>query len=276
MRSRFFVIAAMLVALLLLVSYGYSQATRDPVVHSVRMADPNWPRDSRPLRLVLMSDTHVQGPDMPPARLARIVAAANKLDPDIVILAGDYTTSNYFPTRTYAIDEAVYPFRLLTAKLGKVAILGNHDRNDPNESRAALELVGLTVLENEAVQIGPLAIGGVHWGLRKALKRLRAREGIKILVGHGPDPFARLPADIPLMLAGHTHCGQMVLPFIGALATGSKYGRRYMCGVIRGQDNTLIVTAGLGTSRVPLRFGAPPDIWLIILGPPPATIAQAH
>jgi predicted MPP superfamily phosphohydrolase len=223
-----------------------------------------------------MSDTHVQGPDMPPARLTRIVMAANKMDPDIVVLAGDYTSSSYFPTRSYTLEEAVNPLGFLKAKVAKVAVLGNHDRNDPSESKAALERVGLTVLENEAVQIGPLAIGGVHWGLRKALNRLRGLNGIKILVGHGPDPFARLPEDVSLMLAGHTHCGQIVFPLIGALATGSRYGTRYMCGLTRRPDSTLVVTAGLGTSRVPLRYGAPPDIWLITLGPLPDTIARSH
>ncbi len=270
------VAAAILAAALLLISHGYAQARRDPAVRSVRLAYADWPQDTPPLRLLLMSDAHVQGPDMPPDRLARIVVAANKLEADIVVLAGDYTSSSYFPTRTYTFEEAVYPLRLLNAKVAKVAILGNHDRNDPAESKAALERVGLTVLEDEAIQIGPLAIGGVHWGMRKALNRLRAREGIKILVGHGPDPFARLPADVSLMLAGHTHCGQIILPFVGPLATGSRYGTRYMCGLTRRPDSTLVVTAGLGTSRVPLRYGAPPDIWLIILGPLPATIARSH
>jgi predicted MPP superfamily phosphohydrolase len=222
-----------------------------------------------------MSDMHVQGPDMPPARLAKIVAAANELDPDIVVLAGDYTTSTYLPTRTYSLGQAVAPLRSLRAKLAKVAVLGNHDRDNPAASQAALEGVGLTVLEDKTIEVGPLAIGGIHWGFKKALRRLRERKGIKIMVGHGPDPYPRLPPDVPLMLAGHTHCGQMVLPLVGALATGSQFGTRYMCGLTQRQDNTLIVTAGLGTSRVPLRYGAPPDIWLITLEPPPGTISQS-
>jgi hypothetical protein len=65
------------------------------------------------------------------------------------------------------------------------------------------------------------------------------------------------------VLAGHTHCGQIVLPLIGPLETGSDYGRKYVCGVFRSGLKTLIVTAGLGTSHIPIRIGAPPDIWLI-------------
>lgn len=261
------VVLAIFAALLATVAYGYTQALRDPVVRSIRLADPNLPSDAAPVRLVLMSDTHVQNPDMPPSRLARIVAQVNALEPDIVVLAGDYTASSYLPLPAYSLSEAVQPLAALKAKTAKIAVLGNHDREDPAEGRDALEGVGLTVLENEAIQVGPLAIGAVHWAFKKAIKQLRERQGMKILVGHSPDPYARLPDDIALMLSGHTHCGQIVLPVIGALATGSKYGRLYMCGVTERPANRLIVSAGLGTSRLPLRMGAPPDIWLISLEP---------
>lgn len=69
------------------------------------------------------------------------------------------------------------------------------------------------------------------------------------------------------MLAGHTHCGQVALPLIGPLSTMSRYGRRYACGVVREGARTLVVTAGLGTSGIPLRLGAVPDMWLVEIGP---------
>ena len=266
-RPPLAIAAAVIAALLAVVAYGYTEALRDPIVRSIRIAEPSWPADAPAIRLVLMSDMHVQGPDMPPSRLARIVAQVNALKPDIVVLAGDYTASTYLPTRTYSLVEAVQPLASLKARTAKIAVLGNHDREDPAESRAALEAVGLTVLENDAVQVGPLAIGAIHWAFKKAINQLRQHDGVKILVGHSPDPFARLPDDISLMLAGHTHCGQIILPVIGAVVTGSKYGRLYMCGVSERPASRLIVSAGLGTSRIPLRLGAPPDIWLISLEP---------
>jgi predicted MPP superfamily phosphohydrolase len=268
--------AAIIAVLLAVIAFGYTEALRDPVVRSIRIAEPSWPSDAPAIRLVLMSDMHVQDPDMPPSRLARIVAQVNKLEPDIVVLAGDYAASSYLPTRTYSLAEAVQPLASLKARTAKIAVLGNHDRDDPADSRAALEGVGLTVLENDAIQIGPLAIGAVHWAFGKAINQLREHKGMKILVGHSPDPYARLPDDISLMLAGHTHCGQIVLPVIGALVTGSKYGRLYLCGVTERPANRLIVSAGLGTSRVPLRLGAPPDIWLISLEPAQPTATPLH
>ena len=256
----------MLVVLVLLVSaFGYSEASRDPLVRRAEFADPEWPANARAVRLVLMADSHVQGPDMPPERLARIVAQVNALKPDVVVLAGDYTTSNPLATKTYSLAAAVEPLRALRGKV--IAVLGNHDRSDPEQARAALEAVGATVLQDNAIQVGPLAIGGVRRRLPPAIRELRALKGTRIILSHSPDPFSRLDDSIPLMLAGHTHCGQVVLPLLGPITTGSRYGRRYACGIIREGEKTLIVTGGLGTSRLPLRLGAPPDLWLITIGP---------
>ena len=69
------------------------------------------------------------------------------------------------------------------------------------------------------------------------------------------------------MLAGHTHCGQIRLPLIGAVSTMSEHGERYACGRVDEGGRTLIVGAGLGTSILPLRLGARPDLWLVTIGP---------
>ena len=75
-----------------------------------------------------------------------------------------------------------------------------------------------------------------------------------------------LPGPVALVAAGHTHCGQISLPLIGRLATASRYGERFACGLIRDRGQPVVVSAGLGTSIVPLRYGVPPDLWLIELG----------
>jgi predicted MPP superfamily phosphohydrolase len=211
---------------------------------------------------------------MPPSRLVRLVDRMNALAPDLVLLAGDFVSDRRFSTRRYPLREAVAPLAALRAPLGRIAVLGNHDHwRNAAEARAALAAAGIRLLDNDAVTAGPLAIGGLddaytrHHDLPATLARLRALAGAKILLSHSPDPFAKLPADIPLMLAGHTHCGQIVLPLIGPLETASDYGDRYVCGIVRERGQTLVVGAGLGTSIVPLRIGAPPDMWLLELGP---------
>jgi predicted MPP superfamily phosphohydrolase len=96
---------------------------------------------------------------------------------------------------------------------------------------------------------------------------MRSLSGARVLLSHSPDPFATLPPDIGLMLAGHTHCGQIRLPLWGPLETDSAYGERYACGFIEENGRKLIVTAGLGASRLPLRLMAPPDFWIVTIGP---------
>jgi predicted MPP superfamily phosphohydrolase len=218
---------------------------------------------------------------MPPQRLERIVDRINGLHPDVIIAAGDYIGDNWFG-REYPIGEAIAPLRRLKSRLGVYAVLGNNDYDVPAETVATdLRAAGITVLVNGAVSAGPLAIGGIDgailpkhasWWARRnwTYSALRRTPGIKVLVAHRPDEFQAAPAWVSIVLAGHTHCGQIVLPLIGALETGSDYGSRYRCGVYRDGAKTLVVTGGLGTSHVPLRIGAPPDIWLITIRRSPA------
>lgn len=265
------ILAALGVALVL---FCYWTAVQDPVVRRVRIPMKEWPEDERPVRALLMSDVHVGGPDMPPARLVRIVAQINALKPDIVLIAGDFITDKRLATRHYSHDEAIAPLAALRPRLASVAVMGNHDHwRDSAAAHRALAAAGIAVLDNHAVQIGPLAVGGLdddftgRADIPATLAALARLKGPKIVLSHSPDPFPRLPAEVKLMVAGHTHCGQVAPPLIGPLSTMSDYGRRYACGVVREGGKTLVVTAGLGTSGVPLRLGAVPDLWLIELGP---------
>ena len=254
--------------------WSYGTAVSDPAVRRVKVALPGWPAGQAPVRAVLISDIHVAGPDMPPSRLARIVAQINALEPDLVLIAGDLVSDKRLATRHYSMSEAIAPLGRLRPPLGAYAVLGNHDHwRDAAEARAALRAAGIRVLDNDAVAAGPLAIGGLDDAftgrddLEATLGAMRRLPGARILLSHSPDPFPSVPADVGLMLAGHTHCGQIRLPLVGALSTMSDYGERYACGRVDEHGRTLIVSAGLGTSLLPLRFGARPDLWLITLGP---------
>jgi predicted MPP superfamily phosphohydrolase len=259
---------------LALIGWCYWTAIADSVVREADISLPDWPAGVPPMRVLLMSDIHVAGPDMPPERVARIVEQANALHPDIVFIAGDFISDRRVSTHDYSFAEAMAPLAGLRSRLGTVAVLGNHDHwRDAAEARAALRHIGVRLLDNDAVELGPLAVGGLddpftrHEDLGAMLNALSALPGARIVLSHSPDPFPVLPRDVDFMLAGHTHCGQIRLPLIGALSTMSAYGDRYACGLIRENGRTLIVSAGLGTSLLPLRLGAVPDMWLIRLGP---------
>jgi predicted MPP superfamily phosphohydrolase len=152
-------------------------------------------------------------------------------------------------------------------------VLGNHDHcRNAAAARAALRSAAVMVLDNRAVALGPLAIGGLdddftgHARVAEVVEALRTLRGARLLLSHSPDPFPQVPSAVGLTLAGHTHCGQIVLPWVGAPATMSRYGDRYRCGFIRENGKLLLVTAGVGTSIAPLRIGAPPEIWLLTIG----------
>jgi predicted MPP superfamily phosphohydrolase len=264
----------LLTAGLVLLGWMYWTAVTDPVVRTAEVGLADWPAGEPPVRAILISDIHVAGPDMPPERLARIVAQIDALRPDVVLIAGDLVSDKSVATRTYGLTEAVAPLAGLRPRLGVFAVLGNHDHwRNAAEAHAALEAIGIRVLDNEAASTGPLAIGGLdddftsHADLPATLAALRRQGGARLLLSHSPDPLPNVPPDVGLMLAGHTHCGQIRLPLIGAIATESRYGDRYACGRIDEGGRTLIVGAGLGTSILPLRLGARPDLWLVTIGP---------
>jgi hypothetical protein len=260
---------------LALLALGYWTATREPVVRETRVMVAGWPQAQRPLRVLLVSDIHVGRPDMPIERLERIVEQMNALRPDLVLIAGDFVSHKSLWEPTHPSAVVTGPLAALKPPLGVFAVLGNHDHwGDAAATYRALAGAGVRTLTNQAVRVGPFALGGLdddHTGrarLGQTLAEMRALGGVPILLSHSPDPFPDVPEWVPLMVAGHTHCGQISLPLVGPLATASRHGRRYACGRIDENKRTLIVGAGLGTSVLPLRIGAVPDMWLIEVGAP--------
>ena len=246
----------------------------DPVVLRTRIALPGLAPDSPPLQIALISDIHVAGPDMPPERLERIVDQINGLKPDIVAIAGDLVSDKRTATHIYTPEEIVAPLGGLTPRLGTFVVPGNHDHwFDMPGLSVEVQRQGLILLANDAAQAGPLVIGGLdddytdRADLPATLARMDAFDGARLMLSHSPDPFPDLPDTVPLFLAGHTHCGQIRLPLIGALTYMSDYGDRYACGRVDEDNKTVIVGAGLGTSLLPLRFGTRPEIWMIEIVP---------
>lgn len=266
-----------LFALVVLVclAIAWRDTMADPMVRRTQVVMPGLPAGSPPLRLVLLADLHVADPGMPPSRLAAIVAQVNALEPDLVLFAGDFISDRRLATRHYPFREALAPLAAIEARLGAVAVLGNHDHwRNALAARTELTRIGIPVLNNQAITRGALRIGGLddeftrHDDMQAMLAALGPRSGRELVIGHSPDSFAKLPRDIPLMLAGHTHCGQGRLPLLGAPISNSRFGARYLCGRIDERGHTLIVTAGLGVSVLPFRFLVKPDLWLVTLVAP--------
>ena len=256
---------------------GFKNAIADPVQRSSIVAVESLPATAEPIRIALLSDIHTGNAVTRPDRLASIVRAVNDAAPDIVVLAGDFVVGESARGAARRAED-LHPLAGLRARHGVFAVLGNHDHwTNPDAIRASLTRAGVTVLENDARRIGPIALVGIddrfsgHDDIPKALEKAAAVGGLPVVLTHSPDLVTDLSADIRIVLAGHTHCGQMVAPFIGPIVRyhqgNSLYSDRYRCGRINDNKRSIFVTAGVGSGAVPLRFGAVPDLWLIELRP---------
>ena len=168
-------------------------------------------------------------------------------------------------------EKIAAELRKLQAQNGIFAVLGNHDWYlDGEKVRQALQQAGIPVLENENISLqtgrGELTIAGAaDYTMRipDLEKTLKGAHAPVLLVTHSPDIFPQVPKNVMLTLAGHTHGGQVAVPFIGPLLIPSDFGRRYAGGLIEEDGKKMIVGRGLGTSLLPVRFNCPPEIVII-------------
>lgn len=272
MRRLLFALLAVLAVVAVPAGWGYRNARADPVVRRAAFALPRWPAGVRPVTVALLSDIHAGNRATDPARLARVVAQTVALRPDLILIAGDFLPGDA-PIGAAEAARRLAPLRGLRAPLGVVAVPGNHDHwTGLPAVREALGRAGITLLANDALQRGPLAIGALddafsgHADVGRTVAALRRLPGARLVLTHAPDVAARVPAEVPLVLAGHTHCGQVVLSGLGSLADGRFYQPRYRCGIAGSRGQAVVVTGGIGGS-LPFRLGAPPDLWLLTLGP---------
>ncbi|HEX4555350.1 MAG TPA: metallophosphoesterase [Xanthobacteraceae bacterium] len=264
--------------------YGAGIEAESLLVTRYRLTPPRWPAGMR-LSISVIADLHAGGPNMLVSHIGRIVATANLLNSDIVLLMGDYFATHRFVTERVPHPVWAAELKRLKARLGVWSIFGNHDWwYDIDGVRAALAGVGIPVLENQAVLIGEA--GQRFWlaglgdqlahplghhrfqgedDLPHALAQVETDHPV-ILMVHEPDVFTEVPERVSLTLAGHTHGGQIRLPFVWPRYVPSAYGARFAYGHIVEQGRHMIVSGGLGCSNVPIRLGVPPEIVRIDLG----------
>ena len=265
-------------------AYAASEAAHDLVVTDYRLTPPGW-RAGQRLTITVIADLHAGGPNMGVERVAQVVDAANALKSDLVVLLGDFFATHRFVTEHVAPPVWAAELARLKAPLGTYAIYGNHDWwYDIAGVRKALERVHIPAMQNEAVLLGepgrrfwlaglgdqlahyisPGHFRGVD-DLPGTLKRVTTGDPVILLV-HEPDIFTEVPAHVSLTLAGHTHGGQIRFPLVPPVWAPSAYGARFAYGHVVERDRHMIVSGGLGCSKVPLRLGMPPEIVRVTLG----------
>jgi predicted MPP superfamily phosphohydrolase len=221
--------------------------------------------------VAFLSDVH-HGPYVPRSYVRHVVAMTNALAPDLVALGGDYVHKD----RKY-IAPAIAELGALRAPLGRFAVLGNHDNWEGGpETKDALAGAGITEVTNAGVWVerggARLRVCGVgdlwtDWADPGAALGSASTQDAVLLLSHNPD-LAEMLTDprVGLMLSGHTHGGQVVLPGYGAPVVPSKYGQKYLHGLVQGLRCRVFVTRGVGTVTPPVRFCCRPEVVLLTLG----------
>ncbi len=220
------------------------------------------PAEFKGFKIALLTDLHrsaLVSADL----IDRAVSAALAARPDIVVLGGDYVTN--FDTR-FAGPVADALGRL-TAPAGVIAVLGNHD--DERAVPAALTARGIRVLREQRMRLemGGRSVDFVgigYWTRGEArIGALIDREATPILVAHDPRRMAEAEAlSIPLVLSGHTHGGQVVVPPFGPI---NRFRFPITQGRLRRNNTTLFVSRGIGTIYLPVRINCPPEVAVLTL-----------
>jgi uncharacterized protein len=244
---------------------------RNLLVKELELALPQWPAALDGVRLGVMADLHAGVPHVGLARIGKVVDAMNAARPDVHLLLGDHLDASQIWRRRLAPEAVAEQLARLDAPLGTISVIGNHDwRNSGDRMWRALDAVGVTVLEDRAVNLGRFWVAGLGDMRHRAPDVRAALEHIPlgaptIVLSHDPDMFPEVPPWIALTLAGHTHGGQVAIPLLRRPMLPSYYGERYARGHIVEDGRHMVVSSGVGTSGLPIRLLAPPEVLMLRL-----------
>lgn len=281
---------------------GYAVAVEPGFMLDVtryRISPRTWPA-GLDLKIAVIADIHACEPFMPASRVRRIAEIANSMQPDMVVLLGDFNGGHRFATAPVMPEQWAEALDILDAPLGVHAILGNHDwwhgplpnmRADGTVGiRRALRHMNASLLDNDARRLAkggqPFWVAGLGDQLAHPTGRHRFRgaddldatlakvtdDAPIVLLAHEPYVFHRVPDRVAVTLCGHTHGGQVNFPIVGPVIANERFGRDLVYGHTIAGDRHIVISAGLGTSILPIRFMRPPElVELTISGAAPAT-----
>jgi predicted MPP superfamily phosphohydrolase len=264
-RLRHLLLAVLSIGALLAL-YAFEIEPRLLVVRHDSIAIEDFP----PLRIALISDIHAGSPFIDDDKLRRLVKLTNAEHPDLILILGDSVIQGVTGGHFMPPEHTAEILGGLRARYGIFGVIGNHDAwLNATRVKAAYEQAGIPTLVN---QTRTLAIGGSSLTLvglddmitgKPDLQLVERAPAPMIVMTHSPDIFPRLSNRATLTVAGHTHGGQVWLPFFGRLRVPSKYGQRYAMGHVVEHGKHLYVTSGVGTSIIPVRFCVVPEIRLL-------------
>ncbi|MBD3388383.1 MAG: metallophosphoesterase [Candidatus Altiarchaeales archaeon] len=234
-------------------------------VNEIDIVDEDVPSSFNGKTAVFVADIHC-GPLLSVERTRDIIGMINDLEPDIILLGGDYIYDDI-----KYIDPCIGELKDLHAPLGVYGVLGNHEHwADAEQARKALEEADITLVDNQGEWItdngNKIRVGGVGdiWedtqDIQPTIENV-SEEDFVILISHNPDYAEEIKTDkIDLMLAGHTHGGQVTFFGLWTPYKTSDYGEKYISGIVETEHTKVIITNGVGVTGLPIRFFAQPEI----------------
>jgi uncharacterized protein len=233
----------------------------------------NWPKELNDLKIAVISDIHAGGWFVEDKKLRLIVERTNQLQPELIVILGDYMSGEGWMSHRVEPEIFAAVLKDFRAPLGVYSVLGNHDWWwDGPRVRRGLEANGIKVLDDEVAEVkgrgSSVWLAGLAdlWTrpqhIKTTIAKIPENEPVVALT-HNPDIFPNVPQRVQLLLAGHTHGGQVRFPIIGTVIEPSDFGQRYVRGHVFENNHHLFVTTGIGTSILPVRFGVPPEIVLL-------------
>jgi predicted MPP superfamily phosphohydrolase len=252
-------------------------APNRPQIVRREIALRRWPERLEGFTIALLSDFHYD-PYFSVHPLHSAIGMVNALHPDLIVLTGDFVSVPLFgdpAAAAAAAEPCAQLLRQMQAPHGLWAVMGNHDAfTDPDRVTSALQAAGIHVLSNQSLPIerdgARFWLGGVDdllgqtADLDATLLNVPADEAA-ILLAHEPDYadyVARYPVD--LQLSGHSHGGQVRLPFLPPLFL-PELAEKYVWGLYKIGNLTLYTNPGLGTVTIPVRMNCPPEVTLLTL-----------
>ncbi len=262
----------LLAAPVAVLGYGYVQRTNFHV-REIDVPIADLPRDLEGFRILQLSDIHL-GPFLSEADLTRVVDAAVETKPHLAVITGDLISSRSDP-----VDVCIGQLARVKADAGVFGCMGNHERYSGLESyvERAAGRVGIRFLRGTAEQLrfgnSVLNLAGVDHQSKAGGKvylagadRLVEPGAMNVLLSHNPDVFpVAARQGYNLMLAGHTHGGQVTVEILDQAINPARFFTPYVYGLYQDGAASAYVTRGIGTIGIPARIGAPPEISVLRL-----------